>query len=73
MKIIINPSSSNVTDSVRLHPDRLYFCQPCELNIPRQQVRKDAEGKYHCPRCYRLVTDITDTRAGRDLKTILGL
>lgn len=73
MKLIINPSSSNLTDSVRTHPNRLYYCGPCNRNCTRTDVRKDTNGVYHCPRCDRPVADITDTSDGQSLTTILGL
>ena len=73
MKMIMDSCYVNLTDSVRTHPNRLYYCEPCKLNSTRTQVRKDADGIYHCPRCDAQVKDITDTTDGQNLVTILGL
>lgn len=73
MKFIIDPASITQTDSVKAHPNRLYRCEPCNLDCIRKDVRKDADGVYHCPRCDQQITDITDTGDGQNLATILGL
>lgn len=72
MKIIIDGSSINVTDTVDEHPNRLFFCSGCNLISTRRQVRKDADGIYHCPSCTAEVPDITDTTHGRIVLAFLG-
>lgn len=72
MKIIKDSSLVNLKDSVQLHPNRLFNCEPCQLNCTRSQVRKDSNGVYHCPRCDEQVTDITDTSTGQSIGTFLG-
>lgn len=73
MKIILDPASINLTDSVKIRPDRLYFCQTCNRSCTRKNVRKDANGIYHCQICDHQVRDITDSNDGQHLAGILGL
>ncbi len=73
MKLIQDSAAVNMKDSVQIHPNRLFHCDLCKLNITRIQVRKAADGTYHCPRCDSSVTDITNTTTGQDIVTFLGL
>jgi hypothetical protein len=71
--IVIDPKLASLLDSVRLHPNRIFFCKSCNLNCTRTEVSKDREGVYHCLHCEKPVEDITDTDQGRYVATIMGL
>lgn len=67
MKTIMDPASVNKTDTVKLRPNRLYFCESDNINWTRKDVRKDQDGIYHCPRCDGQVADITDSEQGQQI------
>jgi predicted SprT family Zn-dependent metalloprotease len=72
MKIIIDQRLTDRLESVRLKPKRFYFCAVCNTNYQRQSVKK-VQGTYSCIHCGKPVVDITNTDAGQQLITMLGM
>ena len=60
-------------ETVKISPKRVFKCLQDNRIESRQNVKKDRQGKYHCPECGGLVEDITDTETGQSFIQVLFL
>ena len=72
IRIIIDQRLIDRLESVRLKPNRFYFCAGCNTNYQRKDVKK-VQGDYFCIHDGKPVTDITDTDQGKELIALLGM
>ena len=54
MKVIIDPRLTKRLESIKLSPNRMFTCKPCNRNVDRNGVKK-VDGVYVCLICSKPV------------------
>lgn len=70
MNIVFDQKALLTLESIRVSPNRIFHCEPCQGFRTRTQVDKWA-GKYFC-KCGKEVQDITDTVDGEAVLNHIG-
>lgn len=62
----------DLTETIRLHPVRIFHCDQENKMLERKDVWKDHNGQYHCGGCGCIVRDVTDTETGKWALEFIG-